>query len=582
LTADSEPEIVRPARLGASIGARAAMCNGAPEEVRKTMGNRILRKPVDRRTVLKAATGAAAGLYAWGIPGKSYQRALAQESVVQQILAIPGAGAQWTEADLRKVGELVLEPTKANVQPGEFQGQQLTFLGLNNAGLHNLVFRPLSEAWQEYTGAEIEWIDLPQDQVFARLQQSIASDTVDFDVLEGGAPWEGDILGGGFASEMPDWVAAQVDMSDYVKALQPPVGTWDGKTYRVSIDADAHNFNYRSDVFDSEDLGAEWSAAGGAEEWGVPQTWQQVQTVTEFLKGKQLDGQDLYGILDVCAPWGGFGWYFIASRAMAYAKHPDNKAWLFDPSNMKPYVNNPAFVRAAQNVIDALPFEPTDQVNADGNRPWLEQFLPGIGTMLHWWGDVGSNVYTNDVSVVQDKVMFSILPGSDDVYNNTTGAWETLSTGPNFAPNEAYIGWGLYVMKRSEASGVNKAAWSLAAHLGGKDLGTWTAVYPSGFQPYRNSSFDEKLWAAANLPAEFIASYLASQVDSYNHPNGAIEPRIPGIFQYYVSAETELSRAYAGQVTAQEALDATAAAWEQITDDIGRDSQIELYQAAIG
>ena len=35
---------------------------------------------------------------------------------------------------MQRVGELILEPTKANVQPGEFQGQQLTFLGLNNAG----------------------------------------------------------------------------------------------------------------------------------------------------------------------------------------------------------------------------------------------------------------------------------------------------------------------------------------------------------------------------------------------------------------------------------------------------------------
>jgi multiple sugar transport system substrate-binding protein len=544
--------------------------------------SRILRSSLDRRTMLKAATGAAAGYCAWGIPGKSYQRALAQESIIQQILAIPGAGAQPTEADMQRVGELVLEPTKANVQPGEFQGQQLTFLGLNNAGLHNLVFRPLSEAWQEYTGATIEWIDLPQDEVFARVQQSIVSDTVDFDILEGGAPWEGDILGKGLASPMPDWVATQVDVSDYVKLLQPPVGTWDGTTYRVSIDADAHNFNYRSDVFANQDLGAEWSAAGGAQEWGVPQTWQQVQTVTEFLNGKELDGQPLYGVLDVCAPWGGFGWYFFASRASAYAKHPESAAWLFNPEDMTPYVNNPAFVRAAQNIIDAIPFEPADQVNADGNRVWLEQFLAGIGTMVHWWGDVGSNVYTNDVSVVQDKVMFSILPGSDDVYNNATGEWDTLDTGPNFAPNEAYIGWGLYVMNRADEAGVGKAAWSLAAHLGGKDLGTWTCVYPSGFQPYRTSSFNQELWAGTGLPPEFVASYLASQQDSYDHPNGAIEPRIPGIFQYYVAAEIELSRAFAGEITAQEALDNAAAQWEQITDDIGRDSQIALYQAALG
>ena len=130
---------------------------------------------------------------------------------------------------MQKVGEFVLEPTKANVQPGEFKGQKLTFMGLNNAGKHNLVFRPLLAAWQEYTGAEIEWIDLPQAEIFPRIQQSIASGTVDFDILEGGAPWEGDILGKGLAAPMPDWVAEQIDMGDYVKLLQPPVGTWNGR-----------------------------------------------------------------------------------------------------------------------------------------------------------------------------------------------------------------------------------------------------------------------------------------------------------------------------------------------------------------
>jgi multiple sugar transport system substrate-binding protein len=547
-----------------------------------TVSSRILRKATDRRTVLKAATGAAAGLYGWGIPGKSYQRALAQESIVKQILAIPGPGSDPSEADMQRIGELILEPTKANVQPGEFKGQQLTFLGLNNNGVHNLIFRPLLASWQEYTGAQIEWIDLPQDQIFPRIQQSIASGTIDFDIFEGGAPWEGDILGKGLAAPMPDWVAEQIDVSDYVKLLQPPVGTWNGKTYRVSIDADAHNFNYRSDIFSNEDLGAEWTSSGGGEEWGPPQTWQQVQAVTKFLNGKQLDGEDLYGILDVCAPGGGFSWYFFASRATAYAKHPDNKAWLFDPKTMTPYVNNEAFVRAAQDIIDALPYEPADQVNANLNVTGFAEFLGGIGSMVHWWGDVGSNVYTTDQSVVQDKVMFSILPGSDDVYNNATKAWETLPSGPNYAPNEAYIGWGLYVMQRAVDSGVDKAAWSIAAHLGNKDLGTWAAFYPSGFQPFRNSSFAEELWADAGLPPEFIKSYLASQADSYNHPNGAIEPRIPGIFQYYVAAETELARAFAGQVTAQEALDSAAAAWEKITDDLGRDNQIELYQAALG
>jgi len=286
--------------------------------------------------------------------------------------------------------------------------------------------------------------------------------------------------------------------------------------------------------------------------------------MTQFLNGKQLDGEDLYGILDVCKPAGGFDWYFFASRATAYAKHPQNKAWLFDPATMKPYINNPAFVRAAQDIIDALPYEPADQVNAYLNTTGFQEFLAGTGSLVHWWGDVGPYVYNATLSVVQDKVMFSILPGSDDVYNNSSSAWETLPSGPNFAPNEAYIGWGLYVMQRAVDNKVDKAAWSVAAHLGGKDLGTWLAYYPSGFQPFRNSTFPEDLWAGAGLPPEFIKSYLASQADSYNHPNGAIEPRIPGIFQYYVAAEQELAKAFAGNVTAQEALDAAAKAWNKL------------------
>ncbi len=215
-------------------------------------------------------------------------------------------------------------------------------------------------------------------------------------------------------------------------------------------------------------------------------------------------------------------------------------------------------------------------------QPGLTQFLAGIGSMVHWWGDVGSYVYTSDLSVVQDKVMFSILPGSDDVYNNTTKAWETLSSGPNFAPNEAYIGWGLYVMQRAVESGVDKAAWSVAAHLGGKDLGTWMAFYPSGFQPYRNSSFAEELWAGAGLPTDSSSRTLPRRPIRTTIPTGRSSRAFPGSSSTTSRRKPSSPGRSRVEVTAQEALDAAAAAWEQITDDLGRDNQIELYQAALG
>jgi multiple sugar transport system substrate-binding protein len=543
--------------------------------------NRLLAMQANRRSVLKGAAVGALG--ATGALGMFSGPARADD-LRTKILQIPGVNkGSPTDADWQKVGELCLGATKANVKEGEFKGVELSFMGLNNQNLHNLLFRGFLKPWEAYTGAKLTWIDLAQADYNPRLQQAIATGTVDFDIIEMGAPFEGDVCGKGLASEMPDWVKTQIEMDDYVGYLKAPVGTWNGKTYRISIDGDCHNFNYRTDYFSDPDLAKAWKDAGNAAEWAVPKTWQQVQAVTKFLKGKKIKGQDAYGYLDPTKPWGGFAFYFLGSRATAYAKHPDDKAWLFDVDTMKPRINNPAWVRAIQDVVDALPSEPADQLNADPGTTGFQQFLGGTGSMLAWWGDIGSNAKTNDSSVIGDVCGFSILPGSDDVYNSKTGAWEKLASGPNYAPNMAYLGWGVYVMARVDSDKLKqKAAWSAAAHLGGKDLSLWCAAYPSGFQPYRNSHFNIPEWVAAGYDEPFITSYLKSEGDSYNHPNAAIEPRIPGIFQYYSIAEDELTKIYAGSVSAQAGADNIAAAWEKITDQIGRDKQIALYKASLG
>ncbi len=535
---------------------------------------------MQRRDVLKGM-GAAGGLAAFsgvstGI-GARPAWADGHASLRAEILKIPGVGVgSPTDADWQKVGEMCLGPIKEVVSEGEFAGVELTFMGLNNQNLHNFLFRGFLKPWEAYTGAKINWIDLAQADYNARLQQSIATGTVDFDLIEMGAPFEGDVLGRGMASEMPDWVKDLVDMDDYVDYLKAPVGTWDGKTYRISIDGDCHTFAYRKDYF------GEGSLTGR----DVPKTWQEINAVSKELVGKTdpLTGLDAHGYLDPLKGWGGFGFYFIENRAAAYTKHPSDPAWLFDPDTMKPRVNNPGWVQAIQDVMDLVNTEnayPADQINADPGTTAFQQFLAGTGSMLMWWGDVGSNARTSDTSVVGDVVGFGINPGSDRVYNAGAGAWENTY---NEAPNMAYIGWGVYVMATVDSDAKRKkAAWSAAAHLGGKDLSLWASAYPSGFQPYRNSHFNYPEWEEAGYDGAFIADYLGSNADSYNHPNAAIEPRIPGIFQYYSIAEDELAKGFAGQYgSAQETADAIAAAWEKITDEIGRDQQVKLYKASLG
>jgi multiple sugar transport system substrate-binding protein len=541
--------------------------------------NHMLRMGATRRDVLKGAASVAAIAAASSAGlGALTGKASADEALRAEILKIPGVGkGSPTDADWQKVGELCLGATKANVKEGEFAGVELTFMGLNNQNLHNFLFRGFLKPWEAYTGAKINWIDLAQADYNARLQQSIATGTVDFDIIEMGAPFEGDTAGKGLLDEMPDWVATQIEADDLVNYLKAPVGTWNGKTYRITIDGDCHTFAYRKDYF------GDGSLSGMAE---VPRHWEDFPALAAALQGKTdpLTGAPAYGFLDPLKyQWGGFGFYFLGDRASAYAKHPDDRAWLFDPDTMKPRVNNPAWVQAIQDVLDLVKANayPPDQLNADPNATAFSQFLGGTGTALCWWGDVGSNARTSDTSVVGDVVGFSINPGAKRVYNSKTSAWEEKE---NFAPNMAYLGWGVYVTSRVSADEKKrKAAWSAAAHLGGKDISLWTSAYPSGFQPYRNSHFQYAEWEAAGYDRAFVEDYLGSNLDSYNHPNAAIEPRIPGIFQYYSIAEDELVKGVNGQYpSAQATADAIAAAWEKITDQIGRDSQIKLYKASLG
>jgi len=554
--------------------------------MKKSLYEYALKHGMNRRSFVKAAASAGAiAAMSGGLSSVATSVFADSNSELRNaILKIPGVGAGSPgDAEFQKVGEMCLGGTKERVSEGEFAGVELNFMGLDSFNLHNMLHRGFLKPWEKYTGAKINWIDLAQADYNARLQQSIATGTVDFDILQAGAPFEGDICGKKLTSEMPGWVADQIDLADYVGYLQAPTGTWDGKTYRISIDGDCHNFNYRTDYFENEELAKAWKDEGHSGNWEVPTTWQKVTEVSKFLKGKTHAGFPAYGYLDVQKGWGGFGFYFLGSIATAYAKHPDSPAFLFEPDTMKPMVNNPAWVRAIQDTLDRRDCQPPDQINADPGVTGFNQFLAGTGSMVSWWGDVGSNANTSDESLVAGNVGFDILPGSDDVYNWQTGKWETLSSGPNYAPNMAYIGWGLYCMKTVDSdSAKRKAAWSAAAHIGGKEVSLWMSMYPSGFQPYRNSHFNINEWTGAGYSEAFASDYLASEADSYNHPNAAIEPRIPGIFQYYSIAEDELSKIYAGQMDAQTGADNIAAAWDKITDQIGRDSQIKLYKASLG
>lgn len=178
----------------------------------------------NRRNVLKATAGAAAGLYTFGFPGTSVQRTSAQQATLAEILAIPGAGVQPTEADMEKVGELCLRSTKKDA----YKGQTVTFIGLNNANAHNNIFRPLSLR-RLGSAHRRGHHQLDRCSPGGNFRQGAAGRRHGRGRVRPAGrrrAVEGDLLGRGLCSAMPDWVKEQIVIDDYVNLLKAPVGTW--------------------------------------------------------------------------------------------------------------------------------------------------------------------------------------------------------------------------------------------------------------------------------------------------------------------------------------------------------------------
>ena len=79
-----------------------------------------------------------------------------------------------------------------------------------------------------------------------------------------------------------------------------------------------------------------------------------------------------------------------------------------------------------------------------------------------------------------------------------------------------------------------------------------------------------------------MVDYTQAYYDTFYAPTMLTYLRIPGTFEYWDILDKNLSATMAGEFEAKQALDATAAAWEEVTDRLGREEQLRLYQDAIG
>jgi multiple sugar transport system substrate-binding protein len=436
--------------------------------------------------------------------------------------------------------------------------------------------------FEKATGAKVNVITVPFSDLYTKLLTDWSSGTNSVDAGVFAPQWMGDYIAGGFLQDISDWVAKDKDLAwdDIGGFFRDFSAKYNGKTYLIPLDGDFHMIYYRTDVFKDAGL-------------TVPETWDDYVADAKALNGKDMngDGTPDYGSC-ISKKRNAQAYWFITSVAGGYIQSKGTgQGFFFDPTNMKPLVNNEAFGKALDIYAETTKYGPPNEINLDvGDTRGL--FTSGRCALSMDWGDIGPLAVDPASSKVIDKVGAAVLPGSKEVLNRETGKLEACTAdtcpyavnGVNHAPFASFGGWSGGI-NANAAEKTKEAAFAFLSYVSAPaQSNVDVTIGKTGFNPYRTSQFkDLGPWLKSGMSEAAAKNYLGAIQDSLNSPNMILDLRIPQNQKYQQVVEDEaVSRFLAGEIDRAATMKAIEDGWNELNDQIGKADQMAVYRASLG
>lgn len=476
------------------------------------------------------------------------------------------APPQPVESAAAEAAPAAAAPPSLNVVKWDFPPafDRVTINLVGDAG-HNL--KPY-EFWKsdfEKAGISIQIIEVPFEGVYEKEKTEFVAGTGAFDVVTFYPAYIGDFADNGYLEPLDDYITKEPaavwdpNPSDVLAPFWELYCKFGGKVYALPIDGDVHMLMYRKDLFENPDEQAAFTAKYD-KELAPPETWEDWLQVGEFFtrkKGEELAGQvldrDFYGSADFAKRGFSFAW-FVDRWAAAGEPYFDQ--------DMKPLVNSPNAVKALQNFVDSLKNAPPD-VLGYGYDELRDAFIKGNVAMVVQWTDVPKKGADPTQSAIAGKIGVGRVPG-----------WNIEGT----VVHRAMMPVGRVVAVAADSQNKEAAYW-VAKHVSYDRSLEDVSTALTGLDPYRTTHFSHPeayaMFGSVDEAEAYLKGVEASMADGYP------EIFIPGAAQYEDSLDLHVNKALAGQETPQEALDAVAKEWDEITDKLGRDTQIELWGKAL-
>ncbi len=432
--------------------------------------------------------------------------------------------------------------------------------------------------FEALTGAKVNVTIVPFSDLYQKILTDLATGTNAFDAWVFAPQWMVDYIVPGYVEDLTDRIANDPDLQweDVAPFFRDFSATFGGSVYTIPLDGDFHMGYYRTDLIDSP-----------------PRTWGEYLALAEQFHGQDLngDGDPDYGSC-ISKKRGAQAYWFITDIAASMIQSQGtSQGTFFSPENMEPLVNNAAFKKALEIYDATTQYGPPDELNLDvGDTRSL--FTSGRCALSLDWGDIGTLAIDPDTSIVMDKTGAYILPGSTEVLDWETGELvpcdETTCPyaidGVNHAPFAAYGGWSGGINAGANDL-VKDAAYDFFSYMAQPaQANEDVTIGKTGFNPYRTSQFlNRQAWVEAGMSPQAATDYLGAIEASLASPNMVLDLRIPQNQRYQgVILDTAVSQFMAGEISVEECMDQIYAGWEEITEELGREEQLEAYLGTLG
>ena len=411
-------------------------------------------------------------------------------------------------------GPLLANPALMRLaRAADYSGKTLRFMVINP---HAGSIEPLSAAFAELTGATVEAVKVPYDQITAQATLDVASGTNSFDVFE---YWYADkeaLVGDGVVLDITDRIAADpsIDPDDFLGALYDTYTLVDGKRYGLPYDGDTHVLFYNTAILERNGQ-------------KPPTTWDEYNATAKAIT--EAEGKSgTYGCLLMCKQ-------FPIIMCSTYANRLGGFGGDFLDKDGKPALTSDAAIGAAKAMLAAGPYAvPVPLETEFGNS--IPVFLGGTAGMIEFWTDLGTWAADPAQSKIVDSwgVVPMPLGGTNTVHRPAMNA-----------------GFGFAV---SAGSANPDMAWEFVRMAASKDIHIKVLTdNKTGVDPIRKSAME----AYKGFAPKQAAAVETAIATAFAWPT---KPQSPQLMQ---TLTDELGLMMAGQKTPEQALGDAQAAWEK-------------------